>query len=299
MTICITGGSGFVGTQLTKLFMASGHSVVVFDIVPPRTEISGVKFFKVDLLKDPIPDVLGECDVVIHLSGVSIFGRWTESYKKAIYDSRILSTRALVEHFKIQNKKPSVFVCASAVGFYGDRGEEVLDESQSPGTDFLAHVCVDWEAEAAKARELGVRVVSIRTGIVLGAGGGMLGTLLPIFRLGIGGPMGSGRQWFSWVHMDDLIKIYETAVLDARLQGGVNAVAPESVRNSELVSEMGKVLHRPTIIPLPGFVLRIIVGQFADAILGSQRIVPTKLAAVNFQYTYPTLTSALAEIIQK
>ena len=246
-----------------------------------------------------MPEVLDMCDAVIHLSGVSIFGHWTEEYKKAIYDSRILSTRALVNHFKIQQKKPTVFVCASAVGLYGSRGEELLDESHTPGTDFLAKVCVDWEGEAAKARDVGVRVVSIRTGIVLGAGGGMLGTLLPIFRLGIGGRMGSGKQWFSWIHMQDLLKIYETAVLDARLEGGVNAVSPEAVRNTELVSEIGKVLHRPTIIPLPAFVLRMIVGQFADAILGSQHVVPTKLTTINFEYAYPTLASALAEIVQK
>ena len=294
MTICITGGSGFVGTQLTSRFLKAGHSVVIFDIVPPRVAIAGVTFYKVDLSKDPIPEVLNTCDAVIHLSGVSIFGRWTEEYKKLIYDSRINSTRALVQHFKTQSHRPGVFVCASAVGFYGDRGEDVLDESQTPGTDFLAHVCVDWETEAQKAEGFGVRVVCIRTGIVLGKGRGMLGTLVPIFRFGIGGRMGRGTQWFSWIHMDDLISIYETAVLDSRISGPVNAVAPEAVRNTELVSSLGKVLRRPTIIPLPAFALRLIVGEFAEAILGSQRVVPTKLTDVGFHYVYPKLREALA-----
>ncbi len=299
MTICITGGSGFIGTQLTKRFIATGHSVVIFDRVPPRETHPSVSFYQVDLVHDPMPPVLATCDAVIHLSGVSIFGRWTESYKQQIYESRVHSTQALVAYFAAQEKKPQVFVCASAVGWYGSRGDEILDESRLAGSDFLATVCAAWEGEAAKAASLGIRVVSVRTGIVLGKGGGMLGTLLPLFNYGFGGRMGSGNQWFSWIHMDDLITLYMAAVLDDRLRGPVNAVAPHPVRNRELVATLGKVLHRPVWLPAPAWLLRLIVGQFAEAILGSQRVVPKKLEAIHFVYTHPILEGALRESVGK
>lgn len=300
MIICITGGSGFVGTQMTKHFIAQGHRVVVFDIMPPKVSHEHVSFFKINLMNDEIPDVLKTCDAVVHLSGASIFNRWTTAYKKEIYDSRIISTRKLVDFFKEHRQvtqKPLVFVCASAVGFYGDGGEEILDESKKPGDDFLAQVCADWESEAQKATTFGVRVVSIRTGIVLGVGGGMLAKLVPIFRLGLGGRFGTGKQWFSWIHMNDLIKVYESAVLDERLSGAVNAVAQEPVRNSELVQSLAHTVHRPAYFILPKWLLKIILGEFAGAVLMSQHVTPQKLSSIKFEYMYPTLQSALVDIV--
>ena len=300
MIICITGGSGFIGTQMTKHFIAQGHRVVVFDIMSPKVSHQNVSFFKINLMNDEIPDVLKTCDAVVHLSGVSIFNRWTVSYKKEIYDSRIISTRKLVDFFtkhKQVTQKPLVFVCASAVGFYGDGGEEILDESKKPGDDFLAEVCADWEHEAQKAVALGVRVVSIRTGIVLGVGGGMLAKLVPIFRLGLGGRFGTGKQWFSWIHMNDLIKVYESAVFDERLSGAVNAVAQESVRNSDLVQLLAHAVHRPAYFILPKWLLKIILGEFACAVLMSQRVTPQKLSSIDFHYAHPTLQSALVDIV--
>lgn len=300
MIICITGGSGFIGTQMTKHFIAQGHRVVVFDIMPPKVSDQNVSFFKINLMNDEIPDVLKTCDAVVHLSGVSIFNRWTALYKKEIYDSRIISTRKLVDFFtkhRQVTQKPLVFVCASAVGFYGDGGEEILDESKKPGDDFLAQVCADWEYEAQKAVALGVRVVSIRTGIVLGVGGGMLAKLVPIFRLGLGGRFGTGKQWFSWIHMNDLIKVYESAVFDERLYGAVNAVAQEPVRNSDLVQSLAHAVHRPAYFILPKWLLKIILGEFAGAVLMSQRVTPQKLSSIQFHYAHPTLQSALVDIV--
>ncbi len=300
MIICITGGSGFIGTQMTKHFVEQGHQVIIFDLVAPKVSHPNVSFFKLNIVHDEIPSILETCDVVVHLSGASIFNRWTTAYKKEIYDSRILSTRKLVEFFSIHKpatKKPITFVCASAVGFYGEGSEDVLEESHRSGDDFLAQVCVDWEHEAQKAVEYGIRVVSIRTGIVLGAGGGMLAKLVPIFRLGLGGRLGTGKQWFSWIHMEDVIAIYEAAVLDTRLSGPVNAVTKDSIRNRQLVDSLAHALHRKAFFVLPRWFLKIVLGEFSQAILMSQHVVPKKLQEIGFVYKYPTIESAFETLV--
>lgn len=232
MIICITGGSGFIGTQMTKHFVAQGHQVIIFDLVAPKVSHPNVSFFKLNIVDDEIPSILETCDVVVHLSGASIFNRWTTAYKKEIYYSRILSTRKLVEFFSIHKPathKPITFVCASAVGFYGEGGEDV-SKNRIVLVMIFWHRCV-WIGSMKRKKQLstGIRVVSIRTGIVLGTGGGMLAKLVPIFRLGLGGQLGTGKQWFSWIHMEDVIAIYEAAVLDTRLSGPVNAVTKDCI----------------------------------------------------------------------
>ena len=291
--IVITGGAGFVGGELAKVFLARGERVTVLDLVKPKSPIDGVNYVQVDLLKEAVPERASGAHAIVHLSGASIFNRWTPEYKKLIYDSRILTAQKIVDFFKDKKERPEVFVSASAVGIYGSRGEELLIEDALPGTDFLAHVCVDWEKAASAMGAYGTRTVSIRTGIVLGHGGGMLSKLVPIFKWGIGGPMGDGKQWFSFISMGDLLRIYEEAVYNKALFGPLNAVAPVPVRNRDLAHALGRMLGRPAFIPVPRFILRIVLGEFAEAVLASQRVVPGKLAEIHFEYKAPTIDEAL------
>ncbi len=245
MKIAITGGSGFVGSKLAKLLVRDGHQILSLDRAAPKKQIEQVHYIKTDLIHDlPIEEYLS-CDAVIHLAGVNIFGRWTPAYKKLIVSSRVETAKALIQAVKNAGKGPGVFVSASAVGYYGDGGEEVLLEGSPNGRDFLAQVCKEWEQVAAASQNAGMRWVSIRTGIVLGPGGGMLAKLLPIFRWGLGGSIGNGKQWFSWIFMDDLLRVYKTVTLDPSFSGPVNAVSPHPVRNKELTKALGRVLHRP------------------------------------------------------
>lgn len=299
MKICITGGSGFVGTKLAEALVDKCHSVLLLDIRAPRKVLSGTSFVQADLTKDPVPAEVLDCDGIVHLAGVNIFGRWTPAYKKLILESRVASARALIDACANASKKPSVFVSASAIGYYGDVGESELTEESPHGADFLSGVCIAWESVALRAESIGMRRVSIRTGIVLGPGGGMLAKLIPPFRWGLGGPMGSGKQWFSWIHLDDLIAVYVSALTDDRLSGPVNAVAPEPVRNRDFARALGEVFYRPAFIPLPRFALRLMLGELADAILASQRVVPKKLEAVGFKWQYPELPKALETIVKK
>ncbi|MFN4181511.1 MAG: TIGR01777 family oxidoreductase [Candidatus Paceibacteria bacterium] len=291
--IVITGGAGFVGGELSKVFLARGERVTVLDLVKPKTPIEGVHYLQVDLLKEVVPENISDASAIVHLSGASIFNRWTPEYKKLIYDSRIVTAQKMVEFFKDKKERPKVFVSASAVGIYGSRGEEFLNEESTPGGDFLAHVCVDWEKAASAMGAYGTRTVSIRTGIVLGHGGGMLAKLVPIFKWGLGGPMGDGKQWFSFISMTDLLGVYEMAVYNESLLGPVNAVSPEPIRNRDLARALGRMLHRPAFIPVPRFVLRIVLGEFAEAVLASQRVVPNKLRKIHFQYKASTIDEAL------
>lgn len=302
MKIAITGGSGFVGTSLARALLREGHSVTVYDRIPPRFSHDSMSFVAANLSDDGAPESVAAHDAVVHLAGVSIYDRWTPAYKRQIMSSRTRSTDSIVAACAASARRPSVFVCASAVGYYGDRGDRVLDESAAapaPGSDFLSDVCVAWESSAQKIEALGIRRVSVRTAIVLGPGGGMMAKLLPAFKWGLGGRLGSGRQWFSWIHIDDLVAVYVEAVTNPRLSGPVNAAAPEPVTNRMFTKSLGRALRRPAFWIIPAFVLRMMLGEFAQAVLASARAVPVKLLAQGFSFRYPSIGSAVSAFSTK
>ena len=238
-------------------------------------------------------------DAVIHLAGEPILGRWTAARKRRIKDSRVLGTRLLAEALATLSRRPSVLVCASAAGYYGDRGDEVLTEESSAGRGFLADVCQAWESAVDPARQAGIRVVSVRTGLVLARAGGLLKALLLPFQLGLGGPIGRGRSYWSWIALDDLIAVYRFAVAREGLSGPVNAAAPNPVTNAEFAQMLGTVLRRPAVLPVPPIALRLIFGREAaqDAMLSGARIVPARLLEAGYKFQYPELEPALRHVL--
>jgi uncharacterized protein (TIGR01777 family) len=295
----VTGATGFVGPRVLRLLDAP----VVLSRNPDRARaavgtIAG-SILRWDPLQGPPPSqAFDGVDVVLHLAGESVAeGRWTAAQKARIRDSRVVGTRHLVQGIAQAATKPKVLVSASAVGFYGDRGDEELTESAAPGHDFLAGVCVAWEREAAAAEHVGVRVVTARTGIVLGAGGGALAKMLPPFKLGAGGPLGSGRQWMPWIHVADLARLYLHAAETGSIRGPMNSVAPEPVRNSEFTKALGRQLRRPAFMPAPYFGLRLLFGEFASVLFASQRVIPQVAIETGFAFQYPDLAAALREIL--
>jgi len=246
----------------------------------------------------PVDEAMIGVDAVVHLAGEPIAARrWSDEQKRRIRDSRIVSTRNLVNALRRAEPKPRVLVSGSAIGFYGDRGDEPLIESSEPGSGFMSEVCVKWEEEAELARHLGVRVVEVRTGVVLSEEGGALKKMLPPFRLGVGGPLGSGRQWFSWIHIEDIVGIFKTAILSSSLTGPVNGTAPEPITNSDFTRQLGRVLHRPAFLPVPEFALRALMGEMADVVLGSQRVIPKMMMDVGYRFRYPKLAPALEDLL--
>jgi hypothetical protein len=249
----------------------------------------------------PLPRVYEGVDGIVHLAGEPVVGLWTDAKRRAIRDSRVLGTRHLVQGLQSlpEADRPRVLVNASAVGYYGDRGEEVLTETSPPGTDddFLASVCRQWEHEARAAEDLGLRVVRLRIGIVLGAEGGALGAMLTPFKLGLGGPLGDGRQWWSWIHRYDLATLILAGLQQPDLSGAVNATAPEPVRQKEFARELGQVLRRPALLPAPRFVLKAVLGDFATELLGSKRAVPRAAEQAGVEVGFPNLSDALREIV--
>lgn len=302
MNIAITGGSGFIGTALTRKLLDIGHQVTVYDRVAPQFSHEHLQFVNANLVTDPAPLSIAQHDAIVHLAGVSIYERWTSLYKQQVMDSRTKSTASIVDACRQSETKPSVFVCASAVGYYGDQGDKILNESAvAPiaGTDFLSDVCVAWESAAQQIEELGIRRVSVRTAIVLGPNGGMMSKLVPLFTWGLGGRLGNGNQWFSWIHIDDLVAIYCEAITNANLSGPVNATALEPVTNRAFTKSLGHALHRPTFWIIPAFALRIILGEFAKAVLASTRAVPAKLQSIGFQFKYKTIDEAVGTFLGK
>jgi uncharacterized protein (TIGR01777 family) len=278
MNTLITGSTGLVGRSLVAFLTSGGHHVT--RLARGWTEIpTGV-------------------DGVVHLAGEPIVGRWNRAKKRRILESREEGTRRLCEALARMETPPRVLVSASAVGFYGDRGDEVLTEESRGGTGFLPDVCRAWEAACAPARERGIRVVHPRIGVVLSGAGGALGKMLPLFRLGLGGRIGDGRQWFSWVALDDLIGIILHALVTESLEGPVNAVAPRAVTNAEFTRALARVLGRPAVIPVPGFALRAVFGESADAmLLAGQRVDPARLRASGYVWRYPDLDGALRHLL--
>lgn len=302
MKVLVTGATGFVGKRVVAKLLANGHEVHVLsrNIVKAALTLgSQCKYFQWnDQAELPPSESLNGVDGIIHLMGEGIADkRWDESQKKKIYDSRIVSTNKLIEAIRNQSVKPKVFVSTSAVGIYGDRGDEVITEDSSTASDFLANVCKDWEKEANKASELGLRVAIIRTGVVLGKNGGALSKMLPIFKLGGGGPVGSGKQFMSWIHVDDLAGMYLEALKNSKVVGPHNATAPYPATSKDFAKVLGKTLHRPAFAPAPAFALKIVFGEMSQVLLDGQKVLPTKFNEHNFRFNYPTLEQALKESV--
>jgi uncharacterized protein (TIGR01777 family) len=292
----ISGGTGLVGSALTAFLRTGGHSVTILT----RKKKVGAHEWRWDA-KTSIdqPERLSEIDVVIHLAGESIAAdRWSDAVKKEILDSRILSTRLLVDAIEKASPRPPVFICASAIGFYGDRGDSLLDESAQAGQGFLADVCRDWEAEARRAEALGCRTVQGRIGVVLSPNGGALQKMLTPFRLGLGGAMSSGQQYMSWISLDDLVYSLSYCATQSDLQGPVNLVSPNALTNKDFSKTLASALHRPLGPPIPKMVLKAMAGELAEALLlASTRVVPNKLERTEFKFTQPDLSSAFSHLL--
>jgi uncharacterized protein len=299
MKVLISGGSGLVGAALASSLRHDGHTVS--RMVRPGSQVApgDVPWNPLSALVD-VPAMEG-FDAVVHLSSASIAGgRWTSRRKQVLRSSRVDLTRVLVDALTHLKQPPRVFVCASAIGFYGDRGDEVLTESSGHGNDFLAILCRAWEGEAARAAASGIRTVIARFGIVLSADGGALPRMLTPFRFGAGGRLGSGKQWMSWIALEDVVRVLRAAMDDARWNGPVNVVAPEPVRNAEFTRVLASVLHRPAIFPAPAVALRLALGEMADALLlSSQRVQPECLQQYGFAFRYENLEAALHAVLAK
>ncbi|MGZ5620675.1 MAG: TIGR01777 family oxidoreductase [Methylobacter sp.] len=297
MNILITGGTGFIGSVLTKNLVEQGHAVTVLSRNPTKVaQLCG-------------PEVTALCSlglltaedryqVVINLAGAPIIGaRWTEQRKRLIRSSRIDLTEQLIACIDRMNVKPELLISGSAVGYYGDRGDTVLTEQSAPATDFSGQLCADWEAAAKQAEPFGVRVCLIRTGLVIGEGGGFLQRMLPPFRLGLGGRLGHGRQWMSWIHRRDWIDIALAMMADPSMQGAYNATAPNPVTNAEFTRLLAQCLKRPALLPVPAWLLKILLGEMSELVLGGQRVMPERLLAQGFRFQYDDLASALNEAL--
>jgi len=307
-TVAVTGATGLVGTALICA-LDSNPSPATPSAGPDTGPWSVRRItrkprageFLWDAASNQIdPAAFDGADTVVHLAGENIAGgRWNASLKQRIQDSRVLGTRAVCAALGKANRRPAVLVAASAIGFYGDRQDEELDESSAVGSGFLAEVCQAWEEEARAAEQFGVRVVHLRIGVVLSRHGGALQRMLLPFRLGLGGRVGSGKQYWSWVELSDLIGMIVHAIDTPSLTGAVNAVAPQPVTNAEFTRDLGKVLKRPTVFPMPAFAARLALGEMADALLlSSSRVLPRKLVNSGFQHRFPDLPSALRHAIQ-
>ncbi|HKQ05529.1 MAG TPA: TIGR01777 family oxidoreductase [Blastocatellia bacterium] len=300
MKILITGATGLIGRQLCQSLLREGHTVIGLSRRPEKArDVQVTEMHRWDAMSGP-PDArsLGGADAVIHLAGEPIAARrWSDAQKKRVRDSRVVSTRHLVDGLLTMTPPPAAFISSSAVGFYGDRGDELLDEQSPAGRGFMPEVCKAWEDEAERAATSGIRVVRVRTGVVLSREGGALEKLRGPFSLGLGGKLGSGRQWFPWIHMADMIDIYRMALMSESLSGPVNATAPEPVTNAELTRRLAAALHRPAFVPVPELGLRAVLGEMADVLLSSQRVLPQVLMAAGYGFRFASLKDALADLL--
>ena len=291
MRILISGASGFIGNAIRPALAAAGHtSAALVRRAPAGDEVQWNPGQPLD------PQKLAGFDAIIHLAGKSISGRWSEKFKREVRESRVLGTQTLATAAAESYRKtglPRTFIAASATGHYGNRGDEELTEDSRPGSGFLPEVCEEWESASRPAAEAGIRLANLRIGVVLAQHGGALQAMLPAFRLGLGGPIGDGRQYMSWITLDDVVGAFLFALTNDGLHGPVNAVAPQPVRNTEFVHTLGKALNRPAFFPLPAFVVRTLFGEMGEALLlGSARVRPTKLEAAGYQYRHPELREA-------
>lgn len=296
MKIFVTGGTGFVGKTLAPALIRTGHEVSILSR-SGKGETSAVSWIQGDpTQKGKWQEAVEEHGVIINLAGASLFTRWTEEAKRMIRDSRILTTRHLLE--AMDGGKGKTFFSTSAIGYYGFHGDENLTEDSPAGGDFLALLARDWEAEAKEAEKKGCRVVIPRFGIVLGEKGGALGQMIPLFNKYVGGPLGSGKQWFSWIHIEDLTRAFLFLLEHPEISGPVNFTAPNPVRNKELAQWLGRILGRPAFLPAPGFVLRLVLGEFGSILLEGQRVLPQKLVQAGFQFSYPEVDRALRQVVR-
>ncbi|MCS7223676.1 MAG: TIGR01777 family oxidoreductase [Armatimonadetes bacterium] len=302
MKVVLFGGTGFIGRNLVRHLINRYGADLQLTVVTRRKGAVGeihpvARPFVWDASQQSPPvKVLNGCDVVINLAGEIVAQRWTRKVKELIRDSRVLTTRNIVESIGQASVKPRVLVNASATGYYGSRGDEELSEASGPGDDFLSRVCVGWEEEALRAREMGVRVVLARFGLVLGYDGGAMERILPFFEWGIGGILGNGRQWWSWIHIRDTVGAITHCIEDERISGAVNIVGPQPVRNRTFTKVLASVVGKPALFPVPAFALRLLYGEMSTILLSSQKVIPSVLKDTGFSYQHPDLSEALAHI---
>lgn len=277
MNVGITGASGFVGRRLIERLHQKGQTTKAISLRTP-----------------PKPEDLAGCDAVVHLAGEPVAQRWTPAVRRRIQESREEGTRSLVA--AMREHPPNVLVSASAVGFYGSRGDEILTEQSSAASDFLGQVAQAWEREAMEAEKLGARVVRLRIGIVLGAGGGALARMLVPFRLGLGGRLGTGKQWIPWIHIDDLCDLILFVLRESTLRGVLNATSPHPATNAEFTQALAHAVHRPAVLPVPAFALKLMFGEMGEALLSSERVIPQAALRAGFEFRYPDLAGALLQI---
>ncbi|NJO79869.1 MAG: TIGR01777 family protein [Cyanobacteria bacterium RM1_2_2] len=306
MKVAVTGATGFVGTHLINRLQREGHQVLVLTRNAERARLlfPTVAFPQVEIIAyTPLSsgdwqNRIAGCDGVVNLAGAPIAeSRWTPERKQEILASRQIGTEKIVEAIAQANPRPAVLVNSSAIGYYGTSETATFDETSPAGNDFLAQVCQAWEAEAEKVKQFGTRLVILRTGIVLG-NGGAIAKMLPPFKLFAGGPLGSGQQWFSWIHVNDLVSLILQSLTDLNLAGALNATAPKPVKMAELCSTMGQILNRPSWLPVPAFALELLLGDAAQVVLEGQQVLPKQTQSSGFQYQYPTVQQALEDILK-
>ncbi len=301
MRVFMTGGTGFVGTSLSQQLADKGHQVTVLSRSPSRNRIQkqGVTYLQGDPTQEGSwLEQAAEHHAFINLAGASIFRRWTRNAKELMRESRLQTTRNLVSVLAARSDRDTLLLSASAVGYYGFHGDETLKEDSPPGNDYLANLATEWEREALRGMDSGARVLLCRFGIVLGRGGGALAQMVPLFRKGLGSPLGSGSQWFSWIHEKDLVSIFIFLLDQEGMSGPVNCTAPEPVTNKTFTKALGKALRRPTFLPpVPGFLLKMLKGEFGTVLLKGQRVIPRKLMDAGFRFQFPTIEAALHDLV--
>ncbi len=300
LRVTVTGATGLIGPALLAALRELGAEVTVLtrDPARARARLGEVAAARWQLLEEAAPAAaLAGRDAIVHLAGEPVAQRWSAAAKRAIRDSRVRGTANLIDGLGRAEPRPRVLISSSAIGYYGPHGEEPLDEDAAPGNDFLAQVCVDWEAESQRAAGLGIRTAQVRTGVVLDSRGGALAKMLPPFRLGVGGPVAGGRQYISWIHTDDVIGMMLAAVEDERWSGPVNATAPEPVSNRDFAKTLGRVLGRPSLLPVPGLALRLLYGEMAEIVTTGARVMPAKALVLGYQFRHLRLEQALRSAI--
>jgi len=295
MKVAISGASGLIGTALRSSLTSDGHELIA---LTRRASFSPLETITWDLDQGRFDaSGLEGVDAVVHLAGEPVAKRWNQERKNAIRQSRVRGTKLLVEGLKSLKNPPKLLVSASAVGFYGDGGDTALDESAPPGEGFLSDVCHEWEKATMEALGLGIRAVCMRTGIVLSTQGGALGQMLPPFKLGLGGPLGSGKQWMPWIHIDDIVGAFRYVMANDDLVGAVNGTSPNPATNADFTKALGRALHRPAVLPVPAFGLELLFGEMAQILLEGQRALPKKLLFTGYEFKYPDLSGALEDVI--
>lgn len=296
--IFFTGASGFIGKRLIDRFIANGDEIVAISR-GARASGKGINWITGDTQRSgEWQQSVDGCNLVINLAGEPIVGkRWSEAQKRLIRDSRIKTTENIVDAIRQARRRPTTLISASAIGIYAKNEERALDESDPPANDFLGQMCQQWEAAASAVESLGVRLVLPRIGIVLGKEGGALAKMLPPFKLGLGGPVGSGRQWFSWIHIEDMVALIFYAIKHDEMKGPINAVAPHPVRMGEFTKALGRALHRPAFFPVPAFVLKIALGESSQLLLDGQKVVPAVAERLGFNFLFPQVDVALNNLV--